>query len=295
MNSRPVVVGILTSIGLLLAACGVDPAAGTTPTPTKEPEPTATPVPSEPLEAVCFATEAYSLEHLVAVIGSDRVPTRFDGINGGGCEFNFDLTEIRVTLNGKGGSQTATFVFPNPTSDIGVPLDDSIAGAVIDASLTPGLYERTVVAVATDGRTTTIDGFDPVILVHDPDSVQAQLLRAESRWQRSGVKDYSYVIQWQCFCVMEAVAPVAIDVVDGVVTSIRFADDARTGDVPYTERFGLMERAFELIQDAIDEEAVSINVEFDQQTGYPTSTYIDYVKMIADEEQGFTITRLVIR
>ena len=94
---------------------------------------------------------------------------------------------------------------------------------------------------------------------------------------------------------MEYVAPVSVTVADGVATSITFADAARAGEVPSPERFGAIERTFDLIQDAIDEDAVAITVEFDQQTGYPTSAFIDYVKNIADEEQGFVVTNLEIR
>ena len=194
------VVGILASVGLLAAACGVDdPAAGTA----------ATPVPSDPLEAECFSTEA-APETIVAVIGVDTVPTWFDGINVGSCEFNGELTKIRVTLAGDGGSQTAVFAFSPPVSQIVLPLGDAPQGAVIDESFTPGVYERTVVAVAADGRTVPVQGFEPVLLVHTPESVQAQLQRAESRWQQSGITDYVYQMHWECFCLPEYLAPVII-------------------------------------------------------------------------------------
>ena len=296
MNNRRFVIGILASLGLLAAACGVDdPPAGTTPTPTQVPTPTATPQPSGPLEAVCFSTEAYALEHIVAVIGLDTVPTRFDAINGGGCDFNGDVTEIRVTLSGNGGVQTTVFRFPTPVGEIGVPFDHTMEGDVIDDSLTPGLYERKVIAVAADGRTIEVQGFEPVILVRDPGSVQAQLLRAESRWQRSGIRDYVYEMNWQCFCIREYVAPVITTVIDGSMTGIKFADANQTGVIPSPERFGAMERVFEFLQEAIDRDAASITVEFHQQLGYPTSAFVDYDRLLADEEMGFAVTNLEVR
>ena len=285
MNGHRFVIGILASVGLLAAACGVDPAGGST----------ATPQSGEALEAMCFSTEAYALEHIVAVIGEDVVPTRFDGINGGGCDFNAEISEIRVTMSGDGGTQTSVFRFPAPISQTGVPFDDTIAGTIIDSSLKPGLYERTVVAVATDGRTAEIQGFEPVILVHDLESVQAQLLRAESRWQRSRIKDYVYEMNWQCFCMTAYVAPVITSVADGAATGIKFADASQSGEIPSPERFGPMERLFEFLQEAIDQEAAAITLEFHQELGYPTSAYIDYNLMMADEEMGFAVTSLQMR
>ncbi len=77
---------VLSSVAMLLAVVGCgDDAEPTTATPAPETSPTA----SASLEPLCFATEAYALEHIVAVIGQDKVPTAFDAVNQGGCEFQF--------------------------------------------------------------------------------------------------------------------------------------------------------------------------------------------------------------
>lgn len=293
MKRHHIAIAILASVGLLAVACGVDPTPGATPTPPREPGPAGTPTPG-PFEPSCFSTEAYALEHLVAVIGEDTIPTRFDAINGGGCEFDRDIKEIRIELTGNGSSQTAVYPFPVPVRQVRVPFDDTMAGPVIDSSLTPGLYERRVVAVAKDGSATEIPGFEPVILVRDPESVQARLLRAESRWQRSGVTSYVYEASWRCFCPMEYVAPVNVTVVDGVATEIGFADPGQAGEVPSPERFGAIERHFEFLQEAINQGAAAITVEF-HELGYPTSVFVDYHALTIDEEQGFAITSLEMR
>ena len=133
-----------------------------------------------------------------------------------------------------------------------------------------------------------------IAFTDDGDSPQAQLLRAKSRWERSGITAYTYTTAQQCFCPQDYVAPVAVDVRDGVVQGVAFAD-GRAGDVPDPQRFGTVDDLFAKLQDAIDRGAVSITVEYERQLGYPTTAFIDYDALIADEEQGFAVSELTAR
>ena len=117
--------GILAAFAaVLLTACG---GSGAAPTPTVSPTPTPTPdltldaqcfateayalehlvavigVDRFPtaLDAQCFATEAYALEHLVAVIGVDRFPTALDAINTGGYSFSLPTTQFTANPNAR--------------------------------------------------------------------------------------------------------------------------------------------------------------------------------------------------
>ena len=75
---------------------------------------------------------------------------------------------------------------------------------------------------------------------------------------------------------------------------VAFAD-GRAGDVPDPQRFGTVDDLFAMLQDAIDGGAVSITVEYERQLGYPTTAFIDYDALIADEEQGFAVSELTAR
>ena len=274
---------------LLVAACGVDPA---TPTPTRVPidTPAATPLP--PLEVQCMATKAYALEHLVAVIGEDPVPTAFDAINGGGCDFSEPIVLVEITLRNDSGEQIVEVVIA-PQSHLNVPFGDIDRLPLVDSGLAPGRYERTVEVYAADGRSSgAIAGFGPVLLVNDVDGQQADLLRAQSRWERGLQGDYVYQTATKCFCMQEYVAPVDVTVIDGEVVSVVYATDAFTGEVPEAQRFTSVDGLFAFLQDAIDRDAVSINVTYDGKTGYPTSAFVDYSAQMADEEQGFTATNI---
>ena len=61
-------------------------------------------------------------------------------------------------------------------------------------------------ACGTATPTATLDGESP----------QAQLILAKSRWERSGITSYTYTTAQQCFCPQDYVAPVVVDVRDGV-------------------------------------------------------------------------------
>ncbi len=289
MKFRALLISILSIIALLVAACGADLPPASTPTPT----PTATPPASAPLTAQCIMTEAYALELIVAVIGQDRVPTVFDGINVGGCDFSDEVVRLEVTLTRGNDSQTAVINLPSGVTQTGFPLSSEVTVPLVKGSLTPGQYARTITAFTADGRSIQIDSFEPVILVQEEGSAQAELLRAQSRWERSGITRYQYTAAWQCFCLPNYIADVTVDVQDDNVLSITFVDII--GNVPDPERYGTIDAFFARIQDAIDRNAASIAAEYDPQFGYPTNVFIDYEAMMADEEQGFMVRALTAK
>ena len=260
--------------------------------------PTAPLFPSRTVEAsidpLCFATEAYALEHIVAVIGQDVVPTGFDAINNGGCQFGSSVTQISVTLTGEGGRQVVVIPLTIPAKDIEFPLPSTLDVPVIDPALPPGRYERTVTAGAPvlSGPTAPVSGFEPVLLVDDLDSTMTLLLRAGSRWECSGISNYTYRAAWQCFCSQEYVAEVDVSVLNDQVAGTEFVETSFTGEVPDPQRFGTVTDLFMFIEEAPEQGAVSVNVEFHPEFGYPTEVFVDYDDRIADEEQGFVISTL---
>ena len=283
---------ILCSVTAFIAAaaCGNDLGTTPTPTPTARPSPT----PTLALNPECFSTEAYALEHIVAVVGRDAVPTAYDAINRGGCRFQAPITQITVELTGEEGTQFVVIPLPTPTNDIEFPLPSAIDVPLIDPTLPPGPYERTVtVATAVrSGPGAVIPGFEPVLLIKNPGSITALLLRAESRWERSGTTSYTYRVAWQCFCVPEYIAQVDVQVVDDRVTDVAFVEPGFEGDFPDPERFGTVANLFAFIEVAIAQGAARVIAQFHPELGYPTETFVDYDVRIADEEQGFTVLTL---
>lgn len=121
-------------------------------------------------------------------------------------------------------------------------------------------------------------------------SIQEQeLAEAREQWSR---QPRSYELTWQqdCFCSIDMVRPIRIRVVEGQITSATFVDDRV--DVPESIRDTLVtvDGVFDRIEDAIDDGAAQIDVEYDATWGYPASLYIDYSRRTADEELAMQLS-----
>ena len=226
----------------------------------------------------------------MAVIGQDSIPTAFDAINGGGCEFTVAVHSVRVELLGTDGSQTVDVRLPEPSRELGVPFDNLDVPA-IDADLPDGRYTRrvTMLAYVGDGEAEIeIPAFEDVYLVRDIASQQANLFRHRGRWERAGMVNYDYTGAWVCFCPEEFIATAAVSVRDGAVTSVSSAEPG-IGIIPVPERFVPIADLFELLQGAVDGGAHSIDVNYDERYAYPETFFVDYDERIADEERGFVV------
>ena len=264
-------------------------------TPTPSPTPTEEP-PSEP-EALCITTEAYASEYLMAVAGQDTLPVKYDAINGGGCDFTRAVHSVRVKLVSGEYSQTSDIRLPEPSYELLVPFND-LAVPLIDADLPDGRYTRRVTALAyvADGEAEIdIPGFEDVYIVQDGDSQQAHLFRNRGRWERAGLVNYDYTGAWVCFpCDASYIATAEVRVRDGAITSVSSAEPG-IGVIPVPERFIPIADLFDLLQDAIDQGAHSIDVNYDEQYAYPTGFSINYDDEVEDEERGFTVRSFMPR
>ncbi|HJU73402.1 MAG TPA: DUF6174 domain-containing protein [Gemmatimonadaceae bacterium] len=113
------------------------------------------------------------------------------------------------------------------------------------------------------------------------DDEEARLRAAEVRWTRASVQDYQIVVQYLCFCGYTR--PVRLTVRSGNVVS---RVDAETGEaVPsYATHIADVAGLFQLIRDAIDDDAHILEASYDGNFGYPKFVNIDYVKNAVDDE-----------
>ncbi len=260
---------------------------------TPTPLPTATPTeepPDEP-EALCITTEAYANEYLMAVIGQHAVPTAYDAINGGGCDFPIAVHAVRIELTGDGDPRPFEVRLPQPARYLGIPFDD-LDVPLVDADLADGRYARRVAALAWVRNSEVemeIPGFEDVFLVRDIDSQQAHLFRNRGIWERRGLVNYDYTGAWVCVtCDEFYVATAAVSVRDGAVTSVSSADP-NIAVIPVPDRFIPIAGLFDLLQTAVDQGAHNIDVNYDDEYSYPTFFFINYDDEVEDEERGFTV------
>jgi hypothetical protein len=120
-------------------------------------------------------------------------------------------------------------------------------------------------------------------------ALQAELDANIEKWRQSGVTSYEFEHQVNCFCPEDLRSPVVVAVNDGVIASRTYAETGQAVAETFQDRFIDVPGLFEMVQDAIDQDADRISVEFDAELGYPTSIDIDYNFLMADEEVGITV------
>lgn len=143
-----------------------------------------------------------------------------------------------------------------------------------------------------------VDSDDPTATpteVVDPNSLsdpQAALDAAESLWAARGGDDYDMAFNWQCFCVVDYVARVDLEVHGGVIEAGTTEDGTELSAERLADYMAVPE-LFAMIQDAIDQDAYEIRVTY-ASDGYPDEVWIDYDERTADEERGFFIHALTV-
>jgi hypothetical protein len=282
---------VLTAMTLALAACA---GAAATPTPTPTPTP-AGGNPPEPVEALCVSTEAYALELITVVRGVDPLPTAFDAINVGGCDFTRPVVAVRVELLDEDGrvAQTTRIELGEPLTQVGIPLPATVAVPLVDGALAPGRYVRRITALTADGAEAVIAGFEPILVLEARDAPLSNLLRAHARWERSGVQAYDYVIAWNCFCIFGG-TPMTVQVREGQVTAVE-AVNTLAPPVHEEAPRHTVDGLFAVLAEAYAGDAARVDVEYDEAWGYPASVFIDYHERMADEETGWSISELTLR
>jgi len=118
------------------------------------------------------------------------------------------------------------------------------------------------------------------------DGVQEALMEAKDLWIGSDIVAYELGFTRQCFCIEEYRAPYVSIVDSGTIVSVLEATNGTMID-PNSDLFFdaySVEILFDKIQEALDGNAYEIRVDYDTTFGYPTSLYIDYEAIMADEE-----------
>jgi hypothetical protein len=108
------------------------------------------------------------------------------------------------------------------------------------------------------------------------------------KWEALEVDSYTYSFQISCFCVFEFTLPKEVKVVNNVITQVNGVayDKAANWEVR------TIDQLFDIIADAEKKDAHVLEVKYDPKKGYPSSIFIDYEEMTADEEVGYTLANI---
>jgi len=115
-------------------------------------------------------------------------------------------------------------------------------------------------------------------------------LGEQALWEAQDLVDYRYTLQVGCFCLTDMTRPVVIEVRDGAVASITYADDGSAADAALFERYDSIDDLFAVIDEAEVQDPARLDVTYDEETGVPLSVAIDISELMADEELYLTVT-----
>lgn len=112
---------------------------------------------------------------------------------------------------------------------------------------------------------------------------------ARARWERQGIDDYRYDVRSVCFCQWEATVPFTITVVNGVTSSIVWADSGGAAPPQYSDGRQTVDQLFDFIAGLIARKPVVLNVVYDEDLGFPVSIRLDEDRKMADDELLVTV------
>lgn len=125
------------------------------------------------------------------------------------------------------------------------------------------------------------------------EDMEQQRLDNLAKWQSNGIDDYEINYQRRCFCYFVPDGQVRVE--DGTIVAVRDPETGNELDNPHPDSitaFKSIDGVFEVIASAIQRHAVTLDVVYNPQFGYPEHVSIDYVAEIADEEITINIRDL---
>jgi hypothetical protein len=122
----------------------------------------------------------------------------------------------------------------------------------------------------------------------------SELARNQQTWDKANISHYRFELTLSCFCAFNEQMPLTVEVQDGEVVSMAYADgQAVAADDPLREYFGkfaTIDGLFAELETAMaSADAGDIIVKYDATLGYPTEASIDYIKEAVDDELYITV------
>ena len=112
----------------------------------------------------------------------------------------------------------------------------------------------------------------------------------QALWEAQELESYRYTLQVGCFCLTDLTRPVVIEVRDGAVASVTYADDGSAADPALFEQYDSIDDLFAVIADAEAQNPARLDVTYAEETGVPLSVEIDISEEMADEELYLTLS-----
>lgn len=119
---------------------------------------------------------------------------------------------------------------------------------------------------------------------------KAAYTQAKQQWQAAGIHDYQFNLTQHCFCMGENNGAIRITVKNDAVQSAIWTNNGKPVSADVRKQLPSMAGIFQKIEEGYAKPADEIRLTFNKDYGYPEHVYIDYVKMMADEELIYTLS-----
>ena len=113
---------------------------------------------------------------------------------------------------------------------------------------------------------------------------------ARQLWLQQGFERYSVTAQMTCYCPVDLVQPIRLEVEGGTVVSSQGVDQPLENLTGKGAQRLTVEGLFQFIEEAEDRKAHKLDVSYDRQYGFPTRIDYDGHPMIADDERKYRLT-----
>ncbi len=104
----------------------------------------------------------------------------------------------------------------------------------------------------------------------DKSPMQTELDLNRQLWVSKAINGYHFEHRWIYFCIQDVVAPVDVTVDGSEIVEVRYLDDEPHRRATDAAQYYTIPGLFNLIQDAIDTGAYSLEAQYDAEFGYPT-------------------------
>lgn len=118
-----------------------------------------------------------------------------------------------------------------------------------------------------------------------PFEVQAR----RGQWDAREPVGYEIDVVRSCFCLPEATRPVTVVVMGGEVTQRVYTEDGAEVDPRYAPSFTDIDGLFDYLDDLVRRDPHHLDVEFDEEYGYPRRIIVDLDERMADDEHSVTV------
>lgn len=123
----------------------------------------------------------------------------------------------------------------------------------------------------------------------------SELSRNRQKWEDSNISHYRFELTLSCFCPFRDQMPLTVEVQNGEVTSMTYADGqaVASDDLNYEFflQYGTIDNLVEKIESAqADPEAGEVTVTYNPTYGFPVEAAIDYIELAIDDEMYVSIS-----